>query len=90
MSLVQSGSVQSGSDGFPDTKDVNLIFSNVESLLVLSEQLHAMLLEAIGDKASNWTPQRKLGNIFVTLGPYFVSTQASNPHHFKLITQDTF
>ena len=61
-----------GSNGFPDTEDVDKLFGNVESLLVLSEQLLGMLRDRIGDEhGSEWSPDQKLGDIFVTLGPYF-------------------
>jgi hypothetical protein len=62
--------------GFPDTQDVDKLFSNVESLLVLSEQLLSMLRDRIGENppGSQWTPKQKIGDIFVTLGPYFSSS----------------
>ena len=62
--------------GFPDKQDIDKLFSNVESLLVLSEQLLSMLEERIGTEppGSQWSPQQKIGDLFVTLGPYFTSS----------------
>ena len=62
--------------GFPDKQDIDKLFSNVESLLVLSEQLLSMLGERIGTEppGSQWSPHQKIGDLFVTLGPYFTSS----------------
>ena len=62
--------------GFPDKQDIDKLFSNVESLLVLSEQLLSMLEERIGTEppGSQWSPEQKIGDLFVTLGPYFTSS----------------
>ena len=55
-----------------------MLFSNVESLLVLSEQLLSMLQEGLGKiLGSQWTPKQKIGDLFVTLGPYFSSYKST-------------
>ena len=51
--------VQSSSGQFPTTADIDKIFGNVKSLLMLSEQLLEMLRERIGEKAAHWQPSSR-------------------------------
>ena len=50
LSMGSVSAPGNSSDGFPNPKDIDKIFSNVESLLALSEQLLEMLVQRIGEE----------------------------------------
>jgi hypothetical protein len=71
MSKADLRKQNTSSAGFPDVKDIDKVFGNVTSLLMLSEQLLTSLQERIGRSGELWNPSQKLGDIFIDLGPFF-------------------